>query len=305
MDRDHVLASLLFPNFPGFSGKNFNGAKDKDLALLCVKVYNDWILEQWCDHSPGRFIGNILIPFWSPEEAAAEIERGAARGAKAFSFSEDPYKVGFPSIHDPGRYWDPVLAAANETGMVVTTHLGTGRPVQFQGDGSGSPPRISTILMELGQCQTLLDWLFSGHLQRFPNLKICLSEGGIGWIPYILEQATWSNRLGNRHAFNMAEMSDTPGDLPDPWEQFRAHIYGCFINDAHGARCLREIGIDNVMIEADYPHLSSEWPHTLELAKRAIGYLSPDEQYQILRGNAERVFDFQAATPPAPIGVGR
>ena len=41
----------------------------------------------------------------------------------------------------------------------------------------------------VNQAGTLLDWLFSGNFEKFPNLKIALSEGSIGWIPYFLERA--------------------------------------------------------------------------------------------------------------------
>ncbi|MBV9951887.1 MAG: amidohydrolase, partial [Acidimicrobiia bacterium] len=56
MDADHVLASLVFPNLPGFAGSLFVRAKDKELALLCVQAYNDWVIDEWCAAAPGRFI---------------------------------------------------------------------------------------------------------------------------------------------------------------------------------------------------------------------------------------------------------
>jgi predicted TIM-barrel fold metal-dependent hydrolase len=302
MDRDHTLASLLFPNLPGFAGKYFNGAKDKATALQCMRVYNDWILEDWCAAHPGRFIGNVLIPFWDPEEAARELERAAGRGARAFCFSEDPGVLGYPSVHDPNHYWDPILRTANDAQLALTAHLATGQPVQARNDPA-IPARVNNVQNQFGQCRTVLDWLYSGNLVRFPDLKICLSEGGIGWIPYILEQAAWFDRFGQRMMTTAQEAINMAGplgdDLPSPWEQFRTHMFGCFIVDGHGARCLREIGVDNVMIEVDYPHLSTEWPNTLEVAREAIGYLDPDEQYKILRSNAERVFRFEPVAPPA------
>ena len=79
MDRAGILASLCFPSFPRFCGQIFWEAKDKDLALLCVRAYNDWMIDEWCGAAPGRYIPLIIIPLWDPVAAAVEIERCAAR----------------------------------------------------------------------------------------------------------------------------------------------------------------------------------------------------------------------------------
>jgi predicted TIM-barrel fold metal-dependent hydrolase len=95
------------------------------------------MLEEWCAAFPGRFIGNMLIPLWDPRAAATELERCAAAGAQAFSFSENPHDLGLPSIHDADRHWNPVFGAAAETGMVLCTHLGS------SSKPPPTPPRMS------------------------------------------------------------------------------------------------------------------------------------------------------------------
>ena len=120
MDRAGILGSLCFPSFPRFCGQVFWEAKDKDLALLCVQAYNDWMIDEWCGAAPGRYIPLMIIPLWDPTAAAVEMERCAAKGATAFAFSENPEPLGLPTIHDPDRYWDPVMAAAQDLQMVVS-----------------------------------------------------------------------------------------------------------------------------------------------------------------------------------------
>ena len=78
---------------------------------------------------------------------------------------------------------------------------------------------------------------------------------------------------------------------------FRDHIFGCFIDDAHGIASLDEIGEDNVMCETDYPHSDSTWPNCISVVKNRIGHL-PEDQYKLLRGNAERLYRFTPAEPP-------
>ena len=187
MNADGVIASLCFPSFPRFCGQLFYEAADRELALECVRAYNDWMIEDWCGTTPGRFIPMVIMPLWSPELCVQEIERTAAKGARAVAFSENPSPLGLPTIHDPSQYWDPVMAAAADNELVVCMHVGS----------SSQLPRISPdapVLanMSWGSVRTagaMLEWLFSGMFQRFPKLKIALSEGGIGWIPYFLQRA--------------------------------------------------------------------------------------------------------------------
>jgi predicted TIM-barrel fold metal-dependent hydrolase len=322
MLEDHVLAALLFPTVPRFCGQTFWEGSDHELGLLCVQAYNDWMLEEWCAAFPGRFIGNVLIPLWDPPAAAREIERCAALGARAFSFSENPHDLGLPSIHDAGRYWDPVFAAAADTGMVLCTHLGSSsKPPMTSPD---APGLVSSVLLQLIGVRTLTDWLYSSALDRFPSMRICLSEGGVGWIPAVLGTADSLNDTAARsgtvnagdvqqalaeqagrvlndgmNAVRTALSGHGDGPRRRPARQvFDEQIFGCFIRDDHGARCLREIGIDKVMVETDFPHNSTEFPSSLATLRSALAYLPPDDQEKVLHTNASRVFDFVPA--PAP-----
>ena len=198
MDADRVLATLVFPNLPGFAGSLFTRAKDKELALVCLRAYNDWVLDEWCTAAPGRFIGLALVPMWDGQLAAAEAERAIAKGARAISFGMAPHNFGVPSIHDADGYWDRLFAVANETGAPLCTHLGTQTNAQvdltgvaglMDGGAPGAPGYVGAVLLQLAGQSMLLDWLFSGIFQRHPHLTLCLSENGIGWIPAVLQAA--------------------------------------------------------------------------------------------------------------------
>ena len=67
---------------------------------------------------------------------------------------------------------------------------------------------------------------------------------------------------------------------------FRDHVYGCFIDDIAGIRCLDLIGEDNVMCETDYPHSDTTWPHSIQSVMELIGHLPKPTQRKLLR--AER-----------------
>src|SRR6185295_15010685 len=164
MDRAGILGSLCFPSFPRFCGQVFWEAQDKDLALHCVESYNDWMIDEWCGTVPGRYIPLIIIPLWDPAAAAVEMARCAGKGATAFAFSENPEPLGLPTIHDPKRYWDPVLSA-------------------------DAPGLANLTFGAIRAAGTMLAWLFSDVFERMPGVKIALSEGNIGWMPYFIERA--------------------------------------------------------------------------------------------------------------------
>jgi predicted TIM-barrel fold metal-dependent hydrolase len=301
MDRAGILASLCFPTVTRFCGQLFMEASDREFGFVCLQAYNDWMIDEWSGAAPGRYIPLILIPMWDPPLAAQEMARCAAKGATAFAFSENPAPLGLPTIHSQDGYWDPVLTAANDLEMVVCMHVGSSSQVpQIAPDA----PFMANLTW--GATRTsgaMLSWLFSGQFQRFPKLKIALSEGEIGWMPYFLERAEqvldkqryWVSRGVQ---FSGHAGSDIDLDTLDIRALFRDHVYGCFIDDAHGIASIDEIGEDNIMCETDYPHSDSTWPNCIEVVKNRIGHLSPEVQYKLLRGNAERLYRFTPAEPP-------
>jgi predicted TIM-barrel fold metal-dependent hydrolase len=317
MDRAGILGSLCFPSFPRFCGQVFWEGKNRELGMLCVQAFNDWMLDDWCGAAPGRFIPLILIPLWDPRAAAKEMERCAARGAHAFAFSENPTLLGLPSIHDKDRYWDPVWATAQDTETVVCMHQGSS---SHRFEMSADAPYLATQSWGIGSKQsgTMLDWLFGPVFVRYPGVKIALSEGGIGWMPYFLERAEqvldkqrfWASQGEREVVGGLLKPGGKAGgprqsevDLLtlDIRRTFRDHVFGCFIEDQAGLDNIHHIGVDNVMIETDYPHSDSTWPNSIQVAHKQLDRFDDETKYKILRGNAERLFHFTPAEPPTVV----
>jgi predicted TIM-barrel fold metal-dependent hydrolase len=300
MDQAGIITSLCFPSFPRFCGQVFYEAKDKELALACVKAYNDWMIEEWCGSAPGRYIPLVIIPLWDPRLAAKELERSAGLGARGFCFSENPAPLGLPTVFDANHYWDPVFEAAVETEMIVCMHVGSSSTLPAIAPDS---PWMANLAWGANRTSgAMLAWLFSGYFQRLPALKIALSEGEIGWIPFFLERAQqvydkqryWAGKGMDFQGIAGAVVD--LGDL-DMHQIYLDHVFGCFIDDAHGVKNLDVIGENNVMIETDYPHSDSTWPHSIKLAQERLAHLPADVQVKLLRGNAERLFRFTAPIP--------
>jgi predicted TIM-barrel fold metal-dependent hydrolase len=281
MELNWVEASLSFPSFPRFCGQTFLEAKDRELAEACVYAYNDWMVDEWCGDSGGRLIPLPIIPLWDAELAAAEVRRNAARGAHAVCFSEIPAVLGLPSIHTGD--WDPFFAACAETRTVVCMHIGSSS--KMPATSADAPVAVAATLSFGNAMSSLTDFLFSGVLVRFPELKLAYSEGQIGWIPYILERAddVW---LEHRAWGGVRDIVPEP-----PSTYYYRQVFGCFFRDRHGIESLQTVGVDNTTFETDYPHTDSTWPHTKKVAQELMAGLPDDVVYKLVRGNAIRMLE--------------
>jgi predicted TIM-barrel fold metal-dependent hydrolase len=279
MDLDGVHAQMCFPSFPGFAGSTFLAAEDKDLAAACVTAWNDFILDEWAAHEAGRFIPMVMVPFWDIAASVAEVERTAAKGAKAITFSEAPHRLGLPSYHTD--HWDPFLAAAQAADLPLCLHFGSGGAPEVAPDANFA---VAIALFGMNSQFTTVDLLLSRVFHVFPRLRVALSEGGIGWIPYVLERTdyTWE-----RHRWYTGVNTDVR-----PSELFREHIFGCFIADHAGIEVRNLIGIDNIMFEGDYPHSDSNFPASRKKLAEVLADIPDSEARRIAEDNARRVFNF-------------
>ena len=275
MDLGWVEASMCFPTLPRFCGQTFLEGHDKELGLACVAAYNNWMVEEWCGDSGGRLIPLAIIPLWDAELAAAEVRRNAARGVHAVCFSELPYHLGLPTIHT--GYWDPFFAACAETATVVAMHIGSSS--KMPAASPDAPPSVSATLAFGNAMSSLIDFLMSGVLVRYPALKLMYAESQIGWIPYALQRVdqVWEDNQGWAQTTHIPEA---------PSSYYYRNVSGCFINDPHGLASLDEVGVDNVTSETDYPHSDSSWPDTKTIMTKLVSGLDDDSIRKITRGNA-------------------
>ncbi len=253
MNAGGLLSSMCFPSFPGFSGRLFAACEDKDLALAVLQAYNDWHIDEWCGSYPGRFIPMALPVLWDADLAAAEVRRVAAKGCRSLTFTENPAKLGYPSFHSD--YWDPFWTAVCDEGVVVSIHLGSSG--QLAVTAADAPVDVMITLQPMNICQAAADLLWSRVIKQFPDIKIALSEGGTGWIPYFLD------RLDRTYDMHHRWTGQDFGDRM-PSEVFQEHFLTCFIADPIGIKLRDDIGIDNIAWECDYPHSDSSWPAPAE-----------------------------------------
>lgn len=283
MDANGVLGSLCFPSFPQFCGQLFARTDDKDVALAMVRAYNDWHIDDWCGTHPGRFIPCSLPAIWDPHVLAEEVRRTARMGAHAVTFSENPSKLGWPSIHSD--HWDPFWQACCDEQVVVCMHIGSSSSLVIT--SPDAPIDCLITLTPINIVQAAADLIWSPLFRKFPDLRVALSEGGIGWIPYFKERIDYQYR---QHRFWTGQ--DFGDRLPS--EVFDEHVLTCFIDDRFGVANLGSLNADHVMWECDYPHSDSTWPFSPEQVWEHLEPLSisDDDIDRITHRNAMRHFSF-------------
>ncbi len=281
MNGGGLLGSMCFPSFPGFSGRVFATADDKDLAMAVLRAYNDWHIDEWCGAYPGRFIPMGLVPLWDPQLAADEVRRIAAKGVHSITFTENPATLGYPSFHNP--HWDPLWTACSDHDVVLSIHLGSSGKLAIT--AADAPIDVMITLQPMNICQAAADLLWSRIPKHFPNLKIALSEGGTGWIPYFLDRLDRTYEM--HHLWTGQNFGDQlPSDI------FRKHFLTCFISDPVGMQLRHMIGIDNIAWECDFPHSDSSWPTAPEELAAVAAGASDEDIAKIGYQNAMRWYSF-------------
>jgi predicted TIM-barrel fold metal-dependent hydrolase len=281
MNVNGVLASVNFGSFPGFGGARFFKMKDKALALATIRAYNDWHLHDWCNVYPGRFIPNAYLPLWDVGLAVEELERVAKLGFRCIAFPENPKLIDMPSVHD--EQWEAIWKVCSDQGIVVNCHIGSAGNAPYASDLTPIEAWITSMPISIATAAA--DWLFAKFWKKFPDLRMALSEGGIGWIPYLLERADFTS---DQHG------AWTRGNLrPElPSEVFKRHIMTCFIADRFGIENRHAIGVDMIAWECDYPHSDAVWPRSPEVLWETIQDVPKDEIDKMTHLNVMREYHF-------------
>ena len=168
MDINGVWASLNFPSMiTGFCGRVFSAAQDPELGLAVTRAWNDWLYEAWWQPYPDRIIPCGITFLSDAEKGAEEIRRNAERGFRSVTLPERPHRIDLPSLFS--GYWDPVLAACEETDTVVSLHVGSSGMPELPVDG----PLVALGATLFGQMSlsACAEWVWSGIPARFPGIN--------------------------------------------------------------------------------------------------------------------------------------
>lgn len=292
MDRYGIHAQLLYPNIAVFDAKTILGMKDPVFQLSLIQAYNDYLTD-FAEAAPGRFIPIAGLPFWDVDATVAEIDRCYRNGHKGVTFTQNPGYFGLPEMSD--RYWDPMWRAAQERGLPINYHIGSGDldpfTVGHPDNGVHANYAGMGVSFFMANAATISQIIIGGICHRFPDLDFVSVESGIGWIPFALESLDWQWK-------NCGVIQEHPEYELLPSEYFQRQIYGCFWFEKQSAlHAIEQIGADNVMFETDFPHPTSMSPGPAttavapdEYIRSTFSGLAETDLRKILHGNAARIY---------------
>ena len=285
-DVDGVSAEVLYASlaFPMFR------VDDREYQKALFRVYNDWLTE-FCSVAPQRLIGMALIPLIDVQDGVRELRRAHKNGLRGgMIFASPPPGRPFTS-----RSYDPFWRVAQELSMPIGLHIltGHGAPSRRMLAEQG-PIDFLTGLMGLSDevVYSLTDIVFSGVLERFPDLKIISAENEVGWIPFWLHMADqWWSRYRTSH---QNELTMLPSDY------YKRQVFATFLEDPIGVHCaqLPLVGYDNLMWGNDYPHGSSTWPNSRKVIDRIMTGVSPVNRRKMLSDNCARLYRIELLRSP-------
>ena len=272
MERDGVYAQVVYS--PMTTQLRI---ADGELRAACMSAYNDWAAE-FNKVEPDRLLLLSHLPGHAPAAARDELLRVADLGHKGAIIGQDEGVA--PIFEDE---WLPFWDAAQDAGLPIHAHLGPrGSMLRAQLGSWRMPAFVAVIPMQLDE--TLAGMIMSGILEQRPGLKFILGEGGLGWIPYLVE------RLDHEHHKYYDKTQDHRLEML-PSEIFARQVFLTYEDEGIGVRLIPEIGVDNVMWASDYPHGDSTWPHSRKvLADSPLAALGAEAMQKVLWDNAAALY---------------
>lgn len=280
MDIGGIYASVNFPSgVTGFGGHLFSTLTDRELGLACVRAWNDWLFDEWYSPYPDRIVPLGITYLADAELGAAEIRRNAARGFRAVTLPEQPHKVGLPPVFSD--HWEPIVRACAETGTVLNLHVGS---AGFAAMPEGAPMlELGATLFGSMALSSCAEWLWSGYPARYPELRIAMSEGGIGWVAMLMDRL---DDIMSRSGYGVG----WPDRHHSPTEVLKRNFWFCMIEDASTVCTRHRIGVENILFESDYPHGDGTWPDTQKVIDEVLGELPLEEIRMITHRNAANLY---------------
>jgi predicted TIM-barrel fold metal-dependent hydrolase len=284
LDQEGIWAELIYPSI----GIWTSSITDPVLLREGAKAINDWSIE-FQRKSP-RFVCTATIPLLVAEDAVAEIERVADLGFKA---------AFFPVVPPPGagdwqtEAWEPVWAALQDTGVVLSFHIGTepheadtSHGLYYRGRGGALLNYMETTY---GGQRAASKLIAAGVFDRYPDVKVIVSEGGATWGPFV------ADRLDE--AYRQHSVAVRPQLAKPPSEYLYSNIYASFQHDRSAVFACTAMGWQNICWGSDYPHIEGTYGHTQKTLHELFDDVPEEARRRMTVGAFAELFP---DVPPAP-----
>jgi predicted TIM-barrel fold metal-dependent hydrolase len=290
IDEFGIDAQVVYPNAIGIGGQGIaNAVADPVLRRLTVEIYNDAMAEVQAV-SANRLLPMPVLPAWSIEDCVREAQRLAGLGFRGVNLTSDPQDSGSPDLAH--RDWDALWDVCADLNLPVHFHIGASQTaLTFFGSYFWASqdeyvkPAIGGAMIFMSNARVLINTVFAGIFDRFPNLKIVSVESGAGWVPFLLDAMDyelWENAPRQAEKLSKA-----------PSQYFTDNWYATFwFEGARGnlQQLIDGVGEDNVMFETDFPHPTCLYPDPLGAVADRVAALRPETRRKVMGANAAALY---------------
>ncbi len=289
MDEMGIWAQICFQNGGLTQAGSLLALGDDDMAMTVIRGCNDACAERMTE-SNGRINCMATLPYWDKDLMLTETRRVLDMGVKGFVMPDRPERLVAGYLgedHKVNPFWEEFFDICNATGTPLNFHINSSLDVGsaiWDNLRFNQKLPITAMLHTIGTCATMSNFMASGILDKYENLKIGLIESGIGWVPFVLEML--------EHQFDEFRTTVDNGLKRRPKEYFAKNFWVSFWFETYAPQhMLEEIGIDRVMFETDFPHPTSLYPGVQEKLVDSVGHFDYDTRKRILERNAVELFN--------------
>jgi uncharacterized protein len=291
MDKMGVWAQICFQNGGLTQAGSLLALRDIDLAMTVIRGFNDACKERM-DESDGRIMCMATLPYWDKDLMLAETRRVLDMGVKGFVLPDRPERLVAGYIgpdHKVSPFWEEFFDICNATGTPLNFHINTaldsGSAIWDNFKFSQRLP-VNAMLNTIGTSATMCNFMVSGILDKYEDLKIGVIESGIGWVPFVLEMM--------EHQFDEMRTIEDNNLKRRPKEYFAKNFWVSFWFENFAPKhMLEEIGVDRVMFETDFPHPTSLYPGVQERLIESVGDLDFATRKRVLQDNAAELYNLE------------
>jgi predicted TIM-barrel fold metal-dependent hydrolase len=304
-EADGTVAEVIFPNtvppfFPGFVlFAPPPKPEDYEHRLAGIRAHNRWLVD-FCAEYPHRRAGIGQIFLNDLDDAIEDVrfvkEHGLRGGILLPNVPPDCKWVR--PLYDP--FYDPLWRELEELDVVVNVHGGTGNP-----DYGGYPIDMLVYINEVPfySQRPLVYLILGGVFERFPRLRLAITETGCAWVPPLLKDLDRTiDQIRRTGATGEIRYADACRLERLASEYFATNVWMGVSQPAPAdAKARFEIGLDRFMWGSDYPHDEGTYPYTREHLRQVFPGVAPGELQRLLAENAAALygFDLEALAPLA------
>jgi predicted TIM-barrel fold metal-dependent hydrolase len=283
LDQEGVWGEVMYASI----GLWCSLIEDKKLIRAAATAENEWLVSEIQGTAPDRLVCSALMPLLDVDDAVDEVVHAADIGLKIISL---------PTGNPPGTrswnddMWEPLWAACDETNMVVGFHIGTDNGDQSAVHRGPGGAILNYVETTYGGQKVANMMVSGGALDRHPDLKVLISEGGATWVPFLGDRM---NEAYRQHGmFVRPQLSRLPKEI------LYRQVYASFQHDETAPASMWAMGYQNVMFGSDYPHLEGTYGHTQKTLHELFDDVTPEVRQRITQGAFQELFP-HVSSPPA------